>query len=321
MFRIFRSLESITPDARPSAIAVGNFDGVHAGHRRLMRRVIERSREEGWHASVLTFDPHPVHVVAPERAPKLLNAAEDRLKLMHQQGIEQVFVLRFDREFAALSPEQFARDVLANGCGAASVFVGENFRFGAGQTGDVPMLRQLGAQFGFSVEVVPCVYVRGRMASSTRIRELIQQGAVSLACRLLERPYWIQGSIVSGHGIGSKQTVPTLNLLTTAEVIPADGVYITRTTDIDTRRVWPSITNIGVRPTFEGQQRTIETFLLQTLEGMPPARIRLEFLKHVREERKFDSPEALKEQILRDVKRAGTYFRRLAHLKVPTQTV
>ena len=132
------------------------------------------------------------------------------------------------------------------------------------------------------------------MASSTEIRNLLQKGAVSLACRLLERPYWIEGRIVSGHGIGSRQTVPTLNLDTAADVIPADGVYISRTTDLDGPRRWQSVTNIGMRPTFNGQERTIETFLLTKFDGEAPRRIRLEFLKRLREERKFESPDALK---------------------------
>jgi len=148
------------------------------------------------------------------------------------------------------------------------------------------------------------------MASSTEIRNLLQVGDVSRACRLLARPYWIEGRIVSGHGIGLKQTVPTINLDTTADVIPADGVYVTRTTDVDNSRTWNSITNIGMRPTFDGHERSIETFLLTAFDGKTPERIRLEFLKRVREEKRFESPEALKAQILRDVQFANTYFRR-----------
>jgi hypothetical protein len=148
------------------------------------------------------------------------------------------------------------------------------------------------------------------MVSSTEVRRLIEAGNVSLACRLLERPYSVEGEIVSGHGIGSKQTVPTLNLRTSAEVLPADGVYITRTTDTEDGRSWQSITNIGMRPTFEGDRRTIETFLLSPFDGRTPERIRLAFLRRVREERKFESPDALKRQILRDVAIASRFFRK-----------
>jgi riboflavin kinase/FMN adenylyltransferase len=315
MFRIFRSLTEIGPDARPAAVAVGNFDGVHTGHRRLFRRVVKASHERGWIPSVLTFDPHPTKVVAPERAAQLLTTPEERWPMMRDEGIQQIIVLPFNREFASLRPEEFARKILVEGVRAAGVYVGENFRFGARQSGDVELLKQLGNQLGFRVEVVPSAYVRGRMASSTEVRNLLGNGQVSLACRLLERPFWVQGEIVQGHGIGSKQTVPTLNLNTAAEVLPADGVYITRTTDLEDGRQWHSISNIGMRPTFDGTKRTIETFLLSPFDGKTPARIRLEFLKRVREERKFDSPEALKSQILQDVKRAQTYFRRTGVLK------
>jgi riboflavin kinase/FMN adenylyltransferase len=233
---------------------------------------------------------------------------------MEGEDIEQVFVIAFNREFASLSPEEFARTVVVEGLGAGGVFVGENFRFGSKHSGDVELLRQLGAELGFEVEIVPSVYVRGRMVSSTEIRGLIEAGSVSLACRLLERPYWIEGKVVSGEGIGSKQTVPTLNLDPWSEVLPADGVYITRTQDGN--REWQSITNIGMRPTFGGNRRTIETFLLSPFDGRTPERIRLDFLKRVREERKFESPEALKTQILRDVGVAKKYFRLIKHAKI-----
>jgi riboflavin kinase/FMN adenylyltransferase len=315
MFRVYRSLAEIGPDAHPAAVAIGNFDGVHAGHRKLLRRTVELARQRGWRPSVLTFHPHPTKIVAPERAPKLLSTTEQRWEFMQAEDIEQVFVLPFDLEFSRLTPEEFASKVLVDGVGAAGVLVGHNFRFGAKHAGDVPLLTRLGAELGFCVEIVPSVHLRGRMVSSTEIRNLLQEGAVSLACRLLERPYWVEGRIVSGRGIGSRQTVPTLNLDTAADVVPASGVYISRTTDLDGSRRWQSITNIGVRPTFNGQERTIETFLLTKLEGETPKRIRLEFLRRLREERKFESPEALKSQILCDVKQANTYFRRLTVLK------
>ena len=311
MMDVIRSLTGLKCEGR-SAVAIGNFDGAHAGHRRLFRRVVALSKENGWHPSVLTFHPHPSRVVAPDRTPKLLNSTEERWEFMEAEGIERVFVLPFDVDFARLTPEEFARRILVDGVRAAGAFVGENFRFGARHAGDVELLRRLGHDLGFYVEVVPSVSVRGRMVSSTEIRKVIEQGNVSLACRLLERPYWVEGRVVAGEGIGSKQTVPTLNLDTAAEILPADGVYITRTTDRNNNRVWQSITNIGMRPTFNGQHRTVETFLLSAFDGLTPERIRVEFLRRIREERKFDSPEALKTQILHDVGVALKYYRRAA---------
>jgi len=310
--RVFRSLESVPPGAQGCAVSIGNFDGVHEGHRQLFQRNLEICAALGLVPSVLTFDPHPTHVVAPRRAPKLLTTIDERIALIGQQGIQQVFVLPFDRTFSQLSPEQFIRRVVVERIRAKAVLVGENFRFGAKQAGETTLLRKLGEQHGFHVEIVPSYIVRGRVASSTAVRELVTVGDVSKACRLLGRSYALDGQVVSGFGIGSRQTVPTLNLETAAEVLPARGVYITRTHDLDrTGRQWPSITNIGTRPTFDGGAQTIETFLLAKLDGDSPTHIRVDLLRRVRDERKFESPEALKGQILRDVGRAQTYFRRI----------
>jgi riboflavin kinase / FMN adenylyltransferase len=191
------------------------------------------------------------------------------------------------------------------------VLVGENFRFGRRQSGTVALLAELGRKLGFDTEVIPTASCRGCTVSSSLIRKQIERGQVALASRFLCCPYALDGAVVKGHGIGSKQTVPTLNLAPTAEVIPAPGVYLTRTVDLEAPRSWNSITNSGYRPTFgSSDELTIETFLLDPLEGSPPARIRVEFLCRVREERKFETPEALKEQILKDVRVARNYFRR-----------
>jgi riboflavin kinase / FMN adenylyltransferase len=309
--RVFRSLSEVPGDARNCAVSIGNFDGVHEGHKSLFRRNRELCREHGWISSILTFDPHPTTVVAPERAPRLLTTMDQRLALIAVEGIEQAFVLRFDLEFSHLEPDEFAREVLARGLGAKAVLVGDSFRFGRHHAGNVQTLRMLGDECGFCTEVVPLVRIRGRMVSSTAVRELITSGAAGLACRMLGRPYALEGDVVSGFGIGSKQTVPTLNLDTKAEVLPASGVYVTRTWDLNDGREWPSITNVGFRPTFDGDRLTIETFLLTALEGSTPQRIRVKFLRRVRDERRFDSPESLKKQIMMDVGRANAYFRRL----------
>jgi riboflavin kinase/FMN adenylyltransferase len=175
------------------------------------------------------------------------------------------------------------------------------------------LLETLGARFGFITEIVSAVTYRGMRVSSSGVRQLVEAGKVPRAARLLLRPYALEGEVISGHGVGAKQTVPTLNLATRSEVLPGHGVYVTRTTDLDDGRNWESVTNIGVRPTFGGDDRlSIETFLLDPLLGETPSSIRVEFLWRLREERKFDSPEALKAQILKDVARSRTYFRRTA---------
>ncbi len=309
--RIYRSLADVPADFGPSALTIGNFDGVHFGHRRILKRLKTIADEHSWKPSVLTFHPHPTRIVAPERTPPLLTSPEGRARLMLREGVEQVLILPFTRELASLEPEDFVRRLLVERLGARAVLVGDNFRFGRRQAGNAMMLAELGRLLGFETEVISAVECRGRPVSSSGIRELIGAGNVRLAARLLQRPYALEGDVVSGQGIGSRQTVPTLNLATTAEVIPARGVYVTRTCDLDTARQWTSVTNIGYRPTFGASDRlTIETFLLDPLEGDTPRRIRVDFLWRIRDERKFPTPEALKAQILKDVRTAQSYFRR-----------
>ena len=310
--QVYRSLTEVPGDFGPSALSIGNFDGVHFGHRRILHRVKEIATQRGWKPSVLTFDPHPTRVVAPERTPPLLTSPERRAALMREEGIEQVLILPFTRELAMLTPEEFVERLLVKALGARAVLVGDNFHFGHRQAGNVKVLAELGRKFGFETEIVPAVTWRGRVVSSSGIRKLIRAGNVSLAARLLQHAYGLEGEVVSGRGVGSKQTVPTLNLATLAEVIPANGVYITRTRDQVGGREWNSVTNIGYRPTFgASDQLSIETFLLDPLAGETPERIRVEFLRRIREERKFDTPEALRGQILKDVRTAQAWFRRV----------
>ena len=308
---IYRSLDETPADFGPCAITIGNFDGVHKGHREIMRRVVGIAREHGWKSAVLTFDPHPTKLVAPARAPRLLTTPEQRARLIEELGIDEILILPFTAEIAKLTPEEFVRDILAGKLKARAVLVGDNFRFGHKAAGDANTLVELGRKYGFEVEITGTITWRNRVISSSEIRQLIEAGDVSRACRMLGRPYTLEGVVVRGEGVGSKQTVPTLNLETQAEVLPKTGVYITRTHDKGRSREWPSITNVGYRPTFDGHRLTIETYLLAPLEGDAPAEIAVEFLRRVRDERKFDDAAALKAQILRDVARAQAYFRRL----------
>jgi riboflavin kinase / FMN adenylyltransferase len=306
--RLYRSLAELPEDFGPSAVTIGNFDGVHLGHRAILRRVRIQASSNGWKSSVLSFDPHPTKIVAPERSPKLMTTPAQRARLMSDAGIAQALFLPFDAAVARLTPEEFAEDLLARRMGARAVLVGENFRFGCRQAGDVRTLQALGERLGFAVEIVEAVRFRGRVVSSSSIRALIAAGRVALANRLLGRPYALEGHVVTGRGVGSKQTVPTLNLETEAEVIPARGVYATRANGMD------AVTNIGYRPTFgQSEQLSIETFLLG-VEGLGPklgeTPLTVEFLARLREERKFDSPEQLKTRILFDARAAERYFRR-----------
>jgi riboflavin kinase/FMN adenylyltransferase len=313
-FRVLTDLAEAGDGFGPSAITIGNFDGVHRAHQRLLRRVVEIAREHGWKPSVVTFDPHPARIVAPERAPRLLSAPFERADWMRAAGIEQVLILPFDHAFSRRSAEEFVDRVLVGQLGARAVVVGENFRFGRDHAGDARLLVSLGGQYGYRAEVVPGFHVRGRMVSSSEVRRLIESGNVSLAARLLGRFYALSGNVVAGRGVGARKTVPTLNLATATEVIPAQGVYVTRASDPADGRAWGSVTNVGYRPTFGGGDLTIETFLLDPLEGGTPGRISLEFLHRLREERKFADAAALRAQIFRDIARAAAWHRRARRL-------
>jgi riboflavin kinase/FMN adenylyltransferase len=301
----------VPADFGPCALTIGNFDGVHFGHRRILRQVVALAAARGWQPAVLTFDPHPTQVVAPDRTPVLLTSPAHRAELMGEEGIAEVLILPFTAEIAHLSPEDFVRQLLVDRLRVRAVLVGDNFCFGYRQSGNVRLLTELGARLGFETDIVPAVTWRGLMVSSSGIRALLRAGRVSLAARMLQHPYALDGAVVEGRGIGSKQTVPTLNLAPGAGLVPAPGVYVTRALDLAGGRRWNAITNIGYRPTFgASDELSVETFLLDPFTGETPGRIRLEFLWRVRDERKFESPAALKEQILRDVSVAQRYFRR-----------
>lgn len=313
MTKVFRTLESAAGHFGPCALTIGNFDGVHIGHQELIRQTVARAKESGGKAGVMTFHPHPAAVLAPERAPKLLCSLEERIERLTAFEIDELLVLPFTKELAQLTAEEFIQRVLVEALRTRFVLVGENFRFGYQQGGTTELLQTLGPAHRFAVELLQPVRWRGEIVSSTAVRKQITEGNVVHAGRLLGRCYSLRGLVVTGHGIGSKQTVPTLNLAPETEVLPTHGVYATRTRDRNDGRMWNSITNIGIRPTFDGNALSIETFLLSEFDGKTPQEIEVSFLRYVRPERKFETPEALKQQIFLDVARANTLHRRLRH--------
>ncbi|MGI8959337.1 MAG: riboflavin biosynthesis protein RibF, partial [Bryobacteraceae bacterium] len=309
---VFRSLEEARRRFGPCALTIGNFDGVHIGHQALLAQTVDYAGTKNLAPAVLTFDPHPAAVVAPEGVPAMICALEQRLALLRSAGATRILVLPFTAEVARLTPDQFVSQILIDVLETHAVFVGENFRFGYRQTGNPKILRVLGMQNGFVSQFVKPVSFRGETVSSSLIRRYLNCGNVSRAARLLGRCFFVEGPIIAGHGVGSKQTVPTLNLRPDPRQAVPRGVYITETIDhghgdSDNGRRWPSITNVGVRPTFGGDELSIETFLLSPLEGRTPERIKVEFGRLVRSEREFANPEALKTQILKDVSTAQKY--------------
>jgi riboflavin kinase/FMN adenylyltransferase len=295
---------------------------VHEGHQQVLKRCQQIAADRWLKPTVLTFHPHPKKLVSPANAPESLEPIERRIERMADCGITQVVVLPFDAELAALSATEFIRKVLNGKLEAKAILVGDNFCFGNRASGNVDLLKEMAGKYGYEVEITEGVTTKGRVVSSTVIRELLAKGRAGLANRLLGYEFCLEGNVVSGQGIGHKQTVPTLNLdvkplLQGERVIPRSGVYVTQTQDLNDGRTWPSITNIGYRPTFAGNDLSIETYLLEDLAGESPARIRVDFRAWIREERKFENPEELKAQILRDVARAQAYWRRRARWTRP----
>lgn len=314
---IVHELSGLPPLPGGSVVTVGNFDGVHLGHQRLLGRVSELARARGTTPAAITFDPHPIRVLAPARAPKTLTTLDARARLIAAQGIELLLVLRFTSDLAQVSPQDFVRAILADGLRAGCVVAGPNFRFGYKQAGNVSMLGELSAQYGFALEIVPPVSARGIEVSSSAIRRLLDEGKVHLASRLLGRPFANSGSIVPGRGVGRRETVPTLNLEPAEEQIPRPGVYITRAR-LESAE-YAAVSNVGYKPTFGDHPLSVETFALNFEAEVKGGRMELQYLRRLRDEIKFENPAALKEQIQEDVRKArrfhgllGSFCRRSA---------
>ena len=305
---VFRSLAEIPAGFGTSVAAVGNFDGVHLGHRAILAAAAADAKKAGSRAVAVTFDPHPEQFLRPAHAPRLLTPLPERLRLLAQTGIDAVLLLPFDAALANLSPREFVERILAAALGVRSVHEGQNFRFGHGATAGVRELAAMGAELGFAVRVHEAVRVRGLEVSSSAIRALIAAGDVRRTRWMLGRPFAVYSTPASGRGIGSRLLLPTINLAPYEELLPAFGVYVTRLNV--NGRAFQAVTNVGNRPTFGEASFAVESHLLDfepiDLDEKTP--LELEFLLRLRGEETWPSPEALKAQILRDVARAKRYF-------------
>ncbi len=306
--QVFRKLEDVPADFGPAVVSVGNFDGVHRAHAHVLRDIVARARAGGGKAVAVTFEPHPTRILRPEAGLKLLTPTPEKLRLLEGTGIDAVLLLPFGRDLSLMTPRQFAERILKRKLHAREVHEGFNFRFGNKAAGDMNMLAELGREMGFEVKVYPEMTVRGETVSSSQIRKLIAAGRVSRARHLLTRPFCILGTPGRGRGYGSKYTVPTINLARYEELVPQDGVYIT-CTRVGSER-FDSVTNVGNRPTFGAELFAIESHLLNfhPIELTPETEVEICFLQRLRDEIKFPSVEALREQIARDVKKARRYF-------------
>ena len=296
---------------RGSVIAIGTFDGIHMGHQKVLEFVITLAKETGAVATALTFEPPPAKLLRPETAPPRISTNQQRMDWFGVVGMEAAVVLPFTKELAALSAEDFVQEILVRQLTGRAVVVGDNFRFGNRKAGDVKFLREMGMHLGFEVVVHTPVMLDGIVVSSTLIRKLVREGDVRHAARLLGRPFELTGEVVPGTGIGRKFLFPTLNLHPEQELLPAWGVYVTRTVLEGEASSHRSVTNIGVRPTFNGSRLSVETHLLDYTGNFTPKRIEVRFWKRLRAEKQFGTVDELKEQIGKDIAAANKFFARL----------
>ena len=305
---VWHGLERCPPGTQ-AALALGNFDGVHLGHQAVLQQVQASARARQARAVLVTFEPHPAEVLAPERRPRLLQTRRQKLAALEEAGVDAVLVLPFDLALAALSAEEFL-ERLCTALIPRSIHVGTGFRFGRERQGDVALLRAIGARRGFAVEEVPPLEVDGARVSSSRIREAVLAGRVEVARGLLGRPYALEGRVVRGEGRGAMLAFPTANLAVENELPPLRGVYVTETVALALR--WHSVTNVGVRPTFDGSRLTVESHLIDYEGDLYGERVEACFLARLRDERRFPDPTALADQIARDRAAAVAWFQSLA---------
>jgi riboflavin kinase/FMN adenylyltransferase len=303
---VWNSLDAFPTGREPNCATIGNFDGVHLGHQAILASAVHAARRRSGPSLLISFDPHPLAVVAPSRGPKLLQTRRQKLETLEATGLDGILLLPFDRALAALTGEEFFGTYLAERIRFASVHVGSNFRFGRARGGDIRVLQTLGAALGFSVVAVPPVLIDGETVSSSAIRAAIEAGDVARARSFLGRPFAVTGEVVHGEGRGRALGFPTANVAIDNETVPRRGVYVTETLAFGSR--FPSITNVGIRPTFGGTALSVESHLIDVDEDLYGERVEVRFLARLRDEARFAGPAELADQLARDLAAATSYF-------------
>lgn len=306
--KIYEFLNHIEKFPNP-VLTIGNYDGIHIGHKKIIERVKEKALMINGTPMLMTFYPHPVSVVKPDKILCLITPLDVRKRLIEESGIDVLLVLPFTEEFRLLTPREFVENILVNKLGIKGLIVGYDFKFGRGGKGDTELLKQLSEIYGFFFEVVEAITLDGEKIGSNRIRKLIMEGDVKKAERFLGRPHMIEGKVVHGDGRGKGIGFPTINLKTDYELIPKDGVYISEV-EIN-GKMFPSVTNIGYNPTFDVKKLSVETHILDYSGDLYGADLTLYFHERIRGEIKFDGADALMSQIAMDIKIAKEYFHKI----------
>jgi riboflavin kinase/FMN adenylyltransferase len=289
-----------------SVASLGNYDGVHVGHKAILGQVVARAQSLSIPSVAVTFDPVPKKILYPDSAPLMIQTLEQRLQKMETCGLDHAIVVRFDHAFARLSPQDFVLDYLVARLRIKGFVVGENFSFGYQKSGNIRLLRELGGQYGFVVEAIPQVRIRGERVSSTLIRQCVREGKVEEANAYLGAPFTLSGTVVEGEKLGGKLGIPTANLAVQNELLPANGVYVGRA--IFSGSKLPAVTNVGIRPTVGGRKLTVEAHILEYSGNLYGREMQLEFLQKLREEKKFGGIDELKAQIHSDIESTRRYF-------------
>jgi riboflavin kinase/FMN adenylyltransferase len=307
--QVFRQLSEIPLGFGPAIVSVGNFDGIHRAHRLMLQQIVGRAGEQNCLSVAVTFNPHPARYLRPNSTLKLLTPEPEKLRLFAETGLDAVALLPFDEAMRLTTAQAFAQRILCDALHTREIHEGFNFRFGNRGAGDIQVLSELGRQFGFEVFSYPEMSLRGMEVSSSAIRQLLHEGQVHLARHLLGRVFSLLSTPVHGRGYGSKYTVPTINLAPYSELVPQNGVYVSRTRVGE--EMFDSVTNIGNRPTFGADSFAIETHLLDfhPVALSEATEVEVFFLRRLRAEMKFSSPEALREQIGNDVRATKRYQR------------
>lgn len=300
---IIRGLENLKENYRHVVLTIGNFDGVHIGHQKIFRNVVERARAVGGTAMAITFDPHPLKVIAPERGVRILTPFHEKARLMEFLGIDVLLCITFDRKFANTKPDDFIKDVIVDRIGAKEVVVGHSYAFGKGKKGGTGLLRRRGSKYGFTFRVIRHARLYGEVASSSRIRSLLSRGRVCESSWLLGRPYMIEGRVVRGAGRGgSLLNVPTANIETSFELVPKEGVYAVWV-GLE-RRILGGVANIGRNPTFGEQRMSYEVHIFDFSKDVLGKELRVYFIDRIRDEKTFPDVKTLHDNIVRDIKGA-----------------